>query len=332
MTGCLMFRKTAAFSLSLFAALPAFAEEVQKPKQLVIVSFDGAGDNKLWQRSRATAKAVGAHFTYFLACTLVMDRKTSAKTYQGPGQKAGRSNVGFGQSPEEVEERLRNIWAAYSEGHEIGNHTCGHFDGGKWSAEQWDGELTTFTSTLENAWQMLGKKGEEPEGWRNMVKNINGFRAPYLSQAPALTTAQRKHGFVYDASSVTRGPDWPVERDGMEHFGLPLIPEGPGNRPVIAMDYNLFIRHSIGIETPDRAGEFEDRAYIAFRSAFDKQYDGERIPLQMGFHFVMMNGGAYWNALERLLRDVCRKADVACVSYAEAMPMIKARRQEKHEG
>ncbi|MBM7322334.1 polysaccharide deacetylase family protein [Rhizobium sp. ZX09] len=327
-----MFRPFAAFSLSLLAALPAFAQEVQKPKQLVIVSFDGAGDNTLWERSRTTAKEVGAHFTYFLACTLVMDRRTSAKTYQGPGQKAGRSNVGFGQSPDEVEARLRNIWAAYREGHEIANHTCGHFDGGQWTAEQWDGEFTTFTSTLENAWQMIGKKGEEPEGWRDMVKKINGFRAPYLSQGPALTAAQKKHGFVYDATSITKGPEWPVEREGIQHFGLPLIPEGPGNRPIIAMDYNLFIRHSVGVETPDRSSEFEERAYTAFRNAFDRQYNGERIPLQMGFHFVKMNGGAYWNAYERLLREVCHKTDVACVSYAEAMPMIEARKKAKTEG
>lgn len=203
-----MFRPFTAFSLSLLTALPAFAENTEKPKQLVIVSFDGAGDNTLWERSRATAKEVGAHFTYFLACTLVMDRKTSAKTYQGPGQKAGRSNVGFGQSPEEVETRLRNIWAAYREGNEIGNHTCGHFDGGQWTAEQWDGEFTTFTSTLENAWQMIGKKGEEPEGWRNMVKNINGFRAPYLSQGPALTTAQK------NTASFTMPPASPRGQNG----------------------------------------------------------------------------------------------------------------------
>lgn len=54
-----MFRPFAAFSLSLLAALPAFAQEVQKPKQLVIVSFDGAGDNTLWERSRTTAKKSG---------------------------------------------------------------------------------------------------------------------------------------------------------------------------------------------------------------------------------------------------------------------------------
>jgi peptidoglycan/xylan/chitin deacetylase (PgdA/CDA1 family) len=327
-----MFRSVIAFSLSLSVAFPAFAQTAEKPKQLVIVSFDGAGDNSLWERSRATAKEVGAHFTYFLACTLVMDRKTSAKTYQGPGQKAGRSNIGFAQSPEEVEARLTNIWQAHGEGHEIASHTCGHFDGGQWSAEQWDAEFTAFTSTLDNAWQMIGKKGEEPQGWRDFVKGINGFRAPYLSQSDALTTAQKKHGFIYDATSVTKGPQWPVEKSGIQHFGLPLIPEGPSNRPIIAMDYNLFVRHSMAIETPSKSAEFEERAYTAFHAAFDRQYDGERIPLQLGFHFVKMNGGAYWNAFERLLREVCKRDDVACVSYAQALPMIEARMRHKTEG
>ena len=55
-------------------------------------------------------------------------------------------------------------------------------------------------------------------------------------------------------------------------FALPLIPEGPSERRVIAMDYNLFVRHSGGVDKPDEATKFESRAYEAFRSAFDKQY------------------------------------------------------------
>lgn len=327
-----MLRSIALLSISVAFAAPVSAQTVEKPKQLLMVSFDGAGDNSLWERSRATAKEVGAHFTYFLACTLVMDRKTSAKSYQGPGMKAGRSNVGFGQSVEEVEARLQNIWSARQEGHEIANHTCGHFDGGNWSEEQWDAEFTNFTSTMENAWQMIGKKDVEPQGWRDFVHGINGFRAPYLSQSDALTAAQKKHGFVYDATSITKGPAWPTMKNGIQHFGLPLIPEGPSNRPIIAMDYNLFVRHSMAIENREKSAEFEERAYQAFRAAFDRQYDGERVPLQLGFHFVKMNGGAYWNALERLLREVCNRQDVACVTYAQAMPMIEARRAQKSQG
>jgi hypothetical protein len=327
-----MLRCLTLISLTLSTALPAIAlaQEQAKPKQLVIVSFDGAGDNTLWERSRATAKETGAHFTYFLSCTLVMDRKYGRANYKGPDHKLGRSNVGFGQSVEEVEVRLTHVWQAHQEGHEIASHTCGHFDGGQWTAEQWDQEFTTFTATLVNAWSLIGKDSAEPQGWKDFVSTgIKGFRAPYLSQSDALTAAQQKHGFIYDASTVTKGPQYPEDKDGIAHFGLPLIPEGPNNRRIIAMDYNLFVRHSVGIETPSKSAEFEERSYTAFRTAFDRQYQGERIPLQMGFHFVKMNGGAYWNAYERLLREVCKLNDVACVSYAEALPMITDR--QKHE-
>ena len=83
------------------------------------------------------------------------------------------------------------------------------------------------------------------------------------------------------------------------------------------MDYNLYVRHSKAKETPDQSAAFEERAYKAFRAAFDKQYDGERIPLQLGFHFVLMNDGAYWRAMERLVSEVCTKADVKCTTYGD---------------
>ncbi len=85
------------------------------------------------------------------------------------------------------------------------------------------------------------------------------------------------------------------------------------------MDYNLFIRHSMGVENRRDSAVFEERALAAYHAAFDKQYSGDRIPLQLGFHFVEMNGGAYWRALDRFLTDTCKRPDVACVSYAEAL-------------
>ncbi|RYE61034.1 MAG: polysaccharide deacetylase, partial [Rhizobiaceae bacterium] len=128
---------------------------------------------------------------------------------------------------------------------------------------------------------------------------------------------------------VTKGPMMPEEEDGLIRFGLPLIPEGPSQRPIIAMDYNLFIRHSGGIDNPSQSSTFEERAYSAFRAAFDREYDGDRIPVQLGFHFVEMNGGAYWRAMERLVSEVCNRDDVACVSYKQAIPMIAERRKAK---
>ncbi|MGO7718876.1 polysaccharide deacetylase, partial [Rhizobium johnstonii] len=69
-----------------------------------------------------------------------------------------------------------------------------------------------------------------------------------------------------------------VEEDGIIRFGLPLIPEVPNYKPIIGMDYNLFVRHSKCAEDTADSAEFEDRAYAAFKEAFEAAIDDE--PLQ----------------------------------------------------
>lgn len=307
--------------LAFILSSQATAAEPTSPKQLLLISFDGAGDNALWERSRDFAQTVDARFTYFLSCTLVIPRPDST-SYKGPHHKAGRSNIGFAQDVEEVRTRLTHIWKAKLEGHEIASHTCGHFDGADWTKPDWVAEMTSFRSILSNAWASIDAATDEPEGWKAFVADIDGFRAPYLSAPDSLFAAERSEGFTYDASTVSNGPTMPVDKNGVMHFGLPLIPEGPRQRPIIAMDYNLFVRHSSGVENSSRADEFEERAYSAFRAAFDNQYKGKRIPLQIGLHFVEMNGGAYWRAMERLVSEVCGLKDVGCVTYAQALQEI----------
>lgn len=326
-----MFRFISSSCLALSLALPAAASAADQPKQLVIISFDGAHDNALWQKSREMAARNGAHFTYFLSCTFLMNQDAK-KAYQAPHQKRGKSNVGFAQSDDEIRERLGNIWHAHLEGHDISSHACGHFDGRQWSTADWSEEYATFKATLKNAWKSVGL--QEPDGWQDLVDHgIKGFRAPYLSASEGsdMIAAEKRAGFTYDASLVTKGPAMPVVEDGIIRFGLPLIPEGPKDRPIIGMDYNLFVRHSKGEEDAADSKTFEERSYAAFKEAFDKQYAGDRIPLQLGFHFVEMNGGAYWRALDRLVSDVCHRSDVACVSYSEAIPMIEARGKLKQQ-
>ncbi|MEO4043511.1 polysaccharide deacetylase [Hoeflea sp. CAU 1731] len=293
------------------------------PKQLVIISFDGAHDNALWDKSRAIAKKSGAHFTYFLSCTFLMTRD-DGRSYHPPRQRAGKSNVGFASSHEDVRLRLGHIWKARKEGHEIASHGCGHFDGKDWSERDWNQEFAAFSQALRDAWARNGDGESEPEGWREFAsEEIKGFRAPYLSTNGGLYSALNANGFAYDASGVSRGPVMPGRNGAVTTFDLPLIPEGPGNRRIIAMDYNLFVRHSGGFENAKNTEQFEARSYAAFRRAFDEQYNGERRPLQIGFHFVEMNGGAYWRAMERLATETCALPDVACVTYSTAMRMLQ---------
>jgi peptidoglycan/xylan/chitin deacetylase (PgdA/CDA1 family) len=287
-----------------------------KPKQVVIISFDSARDISQWKRSRALAARTGAHFTYFLSCVLLLSPETRTQ-YTAPGKAAGKSNIGFAASRQEVADRLEQIGLAASEGHDIGSHGCGHFDGKDWSKADWLREFGSFEHILENAYAINGIT-PEPKGWRDFAAHaVVGFRAPYLSANKALYEALPAAGYLFDASGVSRGPVQPPTSNGITRFSLPQIPEGPKSRPVIAMDYNLYIRHSGGFERPSEANAFENRTYDAFRAAFNAQYDGKRIPLELGFHFALMNDGAYWNALERFAGDVCVKADVECISFRD---------------
>lgn len=314
----------AALGLALASAPAASAEasrgpdgQTDRPDQLVLISFDGAHDNRLWERSLELGMRTGATFTYFLSCTFLIS-KDDRKSYRAPGHSAGRSNVGFAPDTADALARLEHIWTAHQSGHEIGSHGCGHFDGKDWSKAQWLAEFAQFDENLAQAWKNNGV--EPPAGWAEFSTSaIKGFRAPYLSTGNGLFSALEAHGLRYDASTVSRGPVKPDTSQTVARFALPLIAEGPRQRPIIAMDYNLFVRHSGGLENPSKTKDFEERALAAFRAAFEAEHSGERRPLQLGFHFVEMNGGAYWRALERFADEVCGQPEVACVSYQEAI-------------
>lgn len=318
------FRAAAASlaALSCCGVVSATAQPV-RPPQVVMISFDGANDIALWQRSRRLAALTGARFTYFLSCVFLLSPQTRHAYH--PPQEVGRkrSNVGFALSREDVAARLQQIWLARSEGHDIASHGCGHFDGGKWRQKAWATELSAFRTILRDAWTLNELPGE-PAGWKTFAESeVAGFRAPYLSTSPAMLPALRADGYRYDASGVSRGPVEPGRDHGLITFALPQVPEGPKHRPVIAMDYNLFVRHSGGVERGDPDGAFEERTLQAFRSAFEAAYNGDRTPLSLGFHFTLMNGGAYWRALERFAQEVCVRDDVACISYADQVRRLE---------
>jgi peptidoglycan/xylan/chitin deacetylase (PgdA/CDA1 family) len=324
------FRVLASSLASLVSAGTALADPPRsptapttRPKQIVLISFDSAREISQWERSRALAKRTGAHFTYFLSCVFLLSPETRTQ-YTAPGMSAGKSNIGFAASKQEVAGRLEQIRLAAAEGHDIGSHACGHFDGKDWSKADWLAEFDAFRRILENAYAINGIS-PEPPGWRDLARHaVTGFRAPYLSTNAALYEALPEAGFQYDASGVSKGPALPPRKNGTIRFSLPLIPEGPKAKPVVAMDYNLYVRHSGGNEKSDMAGQFADRAYQAFHAAFDAQYNGKRIPLELGFHFTLMNQGAYWNALERFAGEVCVKADVECISFRDYVERQRA--------
>ncbi|MBN9069624.1 MAG: polysaccharide deacetylase, partial [Rhizobiales bacterium] len=208
--------------LACILAFPAFAESQQRANQLVAISFDGANDLSQWERSRAVARRTGASFTYFVSCVFLLTRK-DRDLYHPPEHRPGASNIGFAPSKEDVAWRLREIWTARLEGHDIASHGCGHFDGAKWSKADWSTELKEVRTIFRDAWT-INDVPYEPSGWKQFAETgIVGFRAPYLSTSTGLDAALAGEGFLYSASGVSRGPQMPFERGGLVQLALPTI-------------------------------------------------------------------------------------------------------------
>src|SRR5690242_2518564 len=161
-------RISAALSLCLLA--PAAFAQPQPPKaQIVAISFDGANEVAQWERSRALARRTGASFTYFVSCVFLLTR-ADRDLYHPPEHQAGSSNIGFAPSRDDVAARLREIWAARLEGHDIGSHGCGHFDGKDWSRADWSKELREVRKVVGSAWT-INKVPYEPAGWKAFAES-----------------------------------------------------------------------------------------------------------------------------------------------------------------
>ena len=304
-------------------ALPPHAE--RDPVQYVAISFDGSRSVDIWKATRAFAHEHDIRFTFFLSCTYFLHRG-NRRLYRAPGRAIGRSGIGFAASAEEIAERLEQINLARAEGHDLGSHACGHFDGRHWSETQWEAEFNSFKSILTDAYTNNDLVGE-PGDWAEIVDlEIRGFRAPFLARNAAMDRVLARRGFRYDASRIGHWDALPERRaDGVWNFPLAVIPEGGSKRPVVlSMDYNLYVRHSRARELPERAAEFRERTLKAYMRYFAKSYYGNRTPVHIGHHFSEWNGGAYWDALKAFASTVCAYRDVECVGYSELADALES--------
>jgi hypothetical protein len=151
------------------------------------------------------------------------------------GGKQGEDNMG----------RNRSAWSSVVRaGHEAGNHTVNHFNGGvarlteedwgkprNWSADEWAAEIKSCKDTLS------GSIGVKPE-------NVIGFRTPFLAYNDNVFTALTNLRFTYDTSLPNCFDDaedgtncsWPYTLDHgspdidvlVRKFSFPKVSSHPG--------------------------------------------------------------------------------------------------------
>jgi peptidoglycan/xylan/chitin deacetylase (PgdA/CDA1 family) len=119
---------------------------------------------------------------------------------------------------------------------------------------------------------------------------MSGFRAPELAHNAATFDALQELGYRYDTSKILQpGPPARVVHSGKmwsSLYELPLM-KNPGSLTV-PMDYNYLVNNGSG-----------DRMLADYqRSIVDAYNVRERQPWNIGHHFSLWQGGAYWTAMK----------------------------------
>ncbi|NES02460.1 MAG: hypothetical protein F6K22_06180 [Okeania sp. SIO2F4] len=287
------------------------------PPQFVMLAFDGSRSLDAWKRSRNFAKemekkGVNVRFTYFVSAVYFVS-KDKRKLYNAPrGKGQGRSDIGWGGKPEDIALRLEQVNLAYQEGHEVGSHAVGHFNGSKWSKQDWGEEFAYFDKFLFEAHKINNLSGSLVFD-RNAIE---GFRAPLLARSPGLYQVLAKDAFRYDTSKVASSNYWPRQENGIWNFPLASLTNSSGKK-VLSMDYNFYYLHSRAKPNPRNAKRYEEDTYKTYMRYFQRNYNGNRAPIHIGHHFSAWNNGAYWNAMFRFAESVCGLPEVRCVTYSE---------------
>ncbi len=294
----------------------------EKPPQFVVFSWDGAleGDDHRFSHFRQVARESKAHMTFFLTGIYLLPE--SKKTlYRPPQHGTGSAAISYPTVPH-IQTTLQQLRGAWKDGHEIGSHFNGHFcgpkGGGDWSTEEWKSEIEQTYSFMKKWKTNTGFTQEAPLPF-DPDREVVGGRAPCLEGQKNLLTAIKPFGWRYDASSSGDFQIWPSKVDDIWNFPLQLLPLEGKEVQVLSMDFN-FLYHQSGDSTegdPEKYPEWEAQVRKSYMNGFNRVYNGSRAPMFIGNHFEDWNGGIYMNAVEDVMREVCPRKGVRCVSFRE---------------
>lgn len=306
---------------------------VERPPLYVMFAFDGSKSLDMWEETRQFARSMNEdkrplQFTYFINSTYYLAEKFRLK-YNAPVGGPGKSAIGFGGTVADVQARFDQTNFAAEDGHEIANHAAGHFDGSHWTYDQWDSELRQFGEMLFDKFNLnnaIKWTKEFPQGWVFNKSDMVGFRAPQLGLNNAMYAALQQRSIKYDTSRSATPNLWPKKNaQGMWSFPLAEIPVAGTKRRTLSMDYNFYYIQSRGLPDAAKGKQYEEQMYLSYMSYIQNNYNGNRAPINIGHHFSLWNGGAYWRAMKRVATKVCGMPEVHCVTYKELMAFLETK-------
>ena len=258
--------KRVAIPTALFCNLCILANAqgaVERPPQFIVISFSNCTILERWAEFRdfvAELDKAGTRvrFTYFVTgANFIPDAYRNA--YQGPRQKRGYGTLEFGGTNADVRARVTLANEAHKQGHEIGSHAVGHFDGSDWSPAEWAQEFRAFNNALAN----VGPANGMPDVVLTLPLPVIGFRSPFFQPGPGLYPALSAFGFRYDASGSATANAWPQKVDGIWRYKTGLIKVPALNKQSHAGSGLQFLRGAIAVH---RSGLFATTGSALVRS------------------------------------------------------------------
>lgn len=301
----------------------------EKPPQFVVFSWDGAlsGDDELFAHFRQVAKQNDAQMTFFLSSMYLLP-KSKASLYKPPRHKPGEAAISYA-TDQHIKDTISQLRGAWLDGNEIGTHFNGHFcgpkGGGEWSPAEWKSEIEQSYSFVQNWKTNTGYKDLPPLPF-DFKKELVGGRAPCLEGQKSLLTAAKSFGWRYDASSPGDFQLWPSQINGIWNFPLQLLPYPKSEKQVLSMDFNFLYNQSGGKTKGDPAkyAEWRKLTRDGYLNGFERVYNGSRAPMFVGNHFEDWNGGIYMKAVEDVVKSVCKRDGVRCVSFKQLADWLDA--------
>lgn len=248
----------------------------------ILISFDGSASLEMWKNTLDYAKENNLKFTYFVSAPyFVVEGSDLANDYWAPKvfkfQPIGfrRTNVGWA-----VQKRREYIDKALDTGHEIGSHLVGHYNGRKWTKEQWAQEFAFFDTVFPP---------------RNEKLYMKGIRAPELGINQAyydyLDSPDNK-SIIYDSSAV-KGR-FPIPYGFGKIKQIPMqeirIINKPTSGYILPMDFNFTLLNCTVEEKK-----------IIFLNSMKNYYNSIEEPFMICLHFELMDNGIYYEVMKELV-------------------------------
>ena len=320
---------------------PVYKTTSGKQPQFVVMAFDGSYSLDMWKNTLDFAAQMAqqnhpVHFTYFLSGVYFLNFRKAVR-YQPPEKPAGTSGIGFGLSNNDIEQRIAYVNRAIAEGHEIGSHLNGHFDGSSWSTADWQQEFSQFNNLIFNAATNNDVSSNDAYRFQINLKpsDIIGLRAPDLGTNKNLWPVLKEYHFEYDTSLTSKPTDWPKKLDnGIWEFPLANIRYADTSSRLLSMDYNFYFKQSGAVDVAKKGDEkwakFYQETYTSYYNYFQDNYTGNRAPVFIGSHFSEWNDGVYWEAMRDFGAKVCAEPEVYCVDFRELQQYLDEQAQPKN--